>query len=132
MFVSSKHTEEEFDSTFGENKREFSSSRSKEFTQSGFRELTFEMKSSKPRSEAGRSLRVPAELDFHPSTCRSGKREALSRCGAPSAEEGFAVAGIKNASGVRRVTVLRAEPAVDKKGTSMKKNSSLKEQHFIG
>lgn len=50
----------------------------------------------------------------------------------PSAEEGFAVAGIKNASRVRRVTVLRAEPDVDKNGTSVKNNDSLKEQHFTG
>lgn len=92
--------------------REFSS---KEFTQSGFREPTFEMKSSKPRSETGRRLLVPTELDFHLSTCRGDKRDALSHCGAPSAEEGFAVAGIKNASSVRRGTFPRAEPAVDEK-----------------
>lgn len=49
----------------------------------------------------------------------------------PSAEEGFAVAGIKNASRVRRVTVPRAEPDTDKNGTSVKNNSGLKEQHYI-
>ena len=117
--MSSKHAEEVFDHTFGAKKNkkkkkiEFSSSRSKEFTQSGFGEPTFEMKSSKPRSEAGISLRVPAELDFHLCTCLGDKREALSRCSAPSAKEGFAVAGIKNASSVRRITFPRAEPAVD-------------------
>lgn len=84
--------------------RESSSSRSKEITQSGFREPTFEMKSSKPRSQVGRSLRVPAELDFHLSTCHRHKREVFSRCGTPLAEEGFAIAGIKNASSVSPVT----------------------------
>lgn len=73
---------EESDRTFGENKRVFEFP-ANEFTQSSYGEPTFEMKSSKPRSEAGRSLRVPAELYFHRSTCRGGKREALSRCGAP-------------------------------------------------
>lgn len=108
--MNSKHTEEEFDHTFGANKQVVKSS-----YRGASREPTFEMKGSEPRSEAGRSVHIPAELDFHLSTCCGDKREAFSRCGAPWVEEGFAVAGIKNASSVRRVTFPRAEPAVDEK-----------------
>lgn len=115
VFVSSKRVEQESNHTVGANKRVPGEI---DFAQSSFREPTFEMKSSKPRSEAWRGLWVPAELDSHLSTCRGDKREALSRCSAPSAEEGFAVTGIKNASSTRRVTFPRAEPAVDQKGAA--------------
>lgn len=111
MFVNSKHAEEEFDHTFGANKRVFKFPEQRVHTEQLQESYLWD---EELRAQI-RNVHIPAELDFHLSSCRGDQREALSRCGAPSAEEGFAVAGIKNASSVRRVTFPRAEPAVDQK-----------------